>query len=203
MRVIKNKKGFTLAEVLVATTISGAALAMLMSSFVFILKSHKTDQGKLSINRDIRSFTNELSDNGTEASLFTIYKSFTDRSASGDGASGDFLVLEIRDDTDSSLVKKLVGYYRATSNVSTPGPVQTFELNFSPSSAGPAIDLLPATTSLGTHTEVAELSQGLSDGRLFYNFRSRSIIIRGQLIHDNGILTDVTNTYNFTITPRG
>lgn len=199
----RSKAGFTLVEVLIATTLSGAVIAMVMSSFIFILRSNQTDLGKLSINRDIRHFTNEMNDNGSYANLFTIYKSFTDRTPVSDGLSGDFLVFEYRDENDSSLIKRIVGYYRSVADAAETGPVKTFEQFYTTPSSSSLFDLLPPTTSSGTHEEVAELSKGLSNGQLFYNFRKRSVVIRGQLIYDHGNTKEVSNTYNYTVTPRG
>ncbi|MCH6256022.1 type II secretion system GspH family protein [Puniceicoccaceae bacterium K14] len=198
-----NRSGFSLAELLVATSLAGAAMAMVMGSFIFILRFSKTDEGKLQINRDIRSFTNELSNNASFANTFSIYKSFTDRTLVSDTQSGDFLLLEFRDKNDSSLVSRIVGYYRVTDGSDDPGPVQTFTLDYSTPSDQSALTLIPSTSSSGTHTVVAELSQGLADGSLFFNFRNSSIVIRGELIHDIDGTTQVSNTYNFTISPRG
>ena len=49
-----------------------------------------------------------------------------------------------------------------------------------------------------------ELSEGLSDGRLFHNFYGRSVMVNGEIIQDTGKGARVaSNTYNFTISPRG
>jgi len=49
---------------------------------------------------------------------------------------------------------------------------------------------------------VIELSRGLADERLFYNFWGRSVMVNGQIHHGNDAKR-VTETYNFTISPRG
>jgi hypothetical protein len=43
---------------------------------------------------------------------------------------------------------------------------------------------------------------GLSNGYSFYNYENKSIITRAKILHGN-LAKRVTNTYNFTITPRG
>lgn len=43
---------------------------------------------------------------------------------------------------------------------------------------------------------------GLSNGYNFYNYQNKSIITRTKILHGN-TAKRVTNTYNFTITPRG
>jgi hypothetical protein len=50
---------------------------------------------------------------------------------------------------------------------------------------------------------VIELSKGLSNGKLFYNYYDRSIMVRGEIIHRGTATRRATNTYNFTVTPRG
>jgi prepilin-type N-terminal cleavage/methylation domain-containing protein len=50
---------------------------------------------------------------------------------------------------------------------------------------------------------VVELAEGLADGNLFFNGRTgRSITINGEIFHGNRAQI-VSNTYNFTIFPRG
>ncbi|MCC5842292.1 MAG: prepilin-type N-terminal cleavage/methylation domain-containing protein [Opitutales bacterium] len=52
-------------------------------------------------------------------------------------------------------------------------------------------------------TIVVELARGLADQRLFFNSRiGRSITINGEIYHGNRA-REVSNTYNFTIHPRG
>ncbi len=196
------RQGFTLIEIMVTTTIFVVVMGTAMS---FLLNSSNTtayNEGKLLINRDIRAFTSELSDRATFANFFEIYTSFTDRSEQNAGRSGDFLVLVYTEPTDPSLYKRIIGYYRAASG-STEGPVQKFEIDYTTPASGNILDLLPATSTLGTHEEVIELSKGLSDGRLFYNFYDRSITVQGEILHEGSTLKRATNTYNFTISPRG
>ncbi len=66
--------------------------------------------------------------------------------------------------------------------------------------------LLPPATS--TWSSAAEFPitlnnvNGLSNGYCFYNYANKSIITRAKVLHGNRAKR-VTNTYNFTITPRG
>lgn len=43
---------------------------------------------------------------------------------------------------------------------------------------------------------------GLADGASFLNFQNRSVVVRTKILHGNRAKR-VTNTYNFTVTPRG
>jgi prepilin-type N-terminal cleavage/methylation domain-containing protein len=66
--------------------------------------------------------------------------------------------------------------------------------------------LLPPATV--TESKLAEFTillnnlSGLSNGYSFYNYQNKSIITRSKILHGN-LAKRVTNTYNFTITPRG
>lgn len=60
-----------------------------------------------------------------------------------------------------------------------------------------------ATDNRDNGTIVVELARGLADQRLFFNSRlGRSITINGEIYHGNRA-REVSNTYNFTIHPRG
>jgi len=65
--------------------------------------------------------------------------------------------------------------------------------------------LPPATTSYAQATEfpilINDLS-GLANNYTFYNYQNKSIITRCKILHGNQAKR-ITNTYNFTITPRG
>lgn len=197
-----KKKGFSLTEILVAMgafgLVMGGAMSLLMSSMNFA----GYNEGKLLVNRDIRKFTSELSDFATYSNFFVIYKSFSDRTVIDEGGSGDFLVLAYVDDTDPTLFTAVIGYYR-DATAGEEGPVKKFAYQL-PSVSLTLDQILPATNDNGsTHTEIIELSKGLSNGQLFYNFFNRSITIQGEILHQGSNLKRATNTYNFTVSPRG
>ena len=67
--------------------------------------------------------------------------------------------------------------------------------------------LLPPANSTWAQNSAARIVlndlRGLStDGAYFQNFQNRSVIVRTKILHGNRAKR-VTNTYNFTITPRG
>lgn len=225
-RRLQDCRGFTLTEVLMASTLGIILSVGAISLFIQGLNLYHYDTGKLLVNRDIRRFTNEMTDNATFANYFMIFRSFEDRTrteevedpATGDtidvtvedsvndGESGDFLVLVYQDPADTSKVSRIVGYFRAPDDPnddSSEGPVRRFDVTISPSSNADIWTLFPATSTANTHPEVIELSRGLSDGRLFYNFYDRSVMVKGQIFHSGSLGRQATNTYNFTISPRG
>lgn len=197
------KAGVTLIELLVGMAISTVVLGGSISIFLMGSNTAANGTGRLLINRDIRNFTNEMIENARYSDYFKTYTSYTDRTEQNDGGSGDFLVLVHRDINDSDKISRVIGYYRWTQEEGAEGPVLMFDNEYNPSSSSDLDTLLPAASSYGQHGEVIELSNGLSDGKLFYNFYDRSIVVRGEIIHDGKAGEQVTNTYNFTISPRG
>jgi prepilin-type N-terminal cleavage/methylation domain-containing protein len=219
-----SRRGLTLVELLIATTIAGVVTVGIFSVFLQALKIYDYDSKKLTVNRYIRDFTAELTENATFANYALIFPDFSTRAnvspvlnpdtgnieTAGinvpveDGQSGDMLVLVFVDPANDKKIKRIVGYYRAAPTRGAAGPVRRFEREFEPSSDSTAVALLPANSTIEDWPQVIELSEGLSDGRLFHNFYGRSVMVNGEIIQDSGGRTRVaSNTYNFTISPRG
>jgi prepilin-type N-terminal cleavage/methylation domain-containing protein len=225
----RRRRGMTLVEIIVAMAILGFAMIGTLGFFVQALNMYHYDGGKLLVNRDIRALTSEMTDNATYANYFLIFPGYTNLSRSvnvqidpedptqgfttaivdtsvNDGVSGDCLVLVYQDPNDNAKVARLVGYFRSPSNPLDPaseGPVRKFDIAISPSSTEPVWKLMPTIVDPGAYGEVIELSRGLADGKLFYNFYDRSVIVKGEIIHRGSLIRRATNTYNFTISPRG
>jgi len=202
-----GRRGYTLVELLIALGIFGFAMTGALALFLHGTNIFHYDTGKLRVNSDIRKFTSEMSDNATYANNFRIYPSFYDRSTiANDGVSGDFLVLVYRDPNAPEKTQRIIGYFRAPDDPNDPlstGPVRKFDIEFTPSTSSALEDLLPAPSTMNSHEEVIELSRGLSNGKLFYNFYDRSIMIKGEILHEGTVNRRATNTYNFTVSPRG
>ena len=197
-----RQQGYTLVEVMIAASISAILVGGALSMFIGGLNFASYNTGKLLVNNDIRGFTSELADNATYANDFTIYQSYEERTILNDGKSGDFLLLSFRDPNAPSKTVRLVGYYRSAAP-GKEGPVRKFDLAIDPPSEADTHSLLPEIDQRDAFPEVVELSLGLSDGRLFYNFSDRSVMVRGEILHQGSTTRRATNTYNFTISPRG
>lgn len=145
------------------------------------------------------------------------------------GNSGDFLVFGFQGEPDLSTsinapqpIMRLIGYYRAPEDPDDPtslGPVRFFDTDedFSfnddgdplnapfnpldpPSLEGLLADLYPES-GWNSNDMVVEMSEGLADNQLFYNFGKSTIMVNGKIIH--GVEAKrVTDTYNFTIATR-
>ena len=216
----RSRRAFTLPETLITTAICGILITATMAFLLRGLNIFQLDVGKNLVNRDIRAFTSELADNATYANYFQIYPSFSTRTVTTtvngssvttsasveDKQTGDMLVLVYKDPANVDLVNRIVGYYRAPgdpSNARSEGPVRKFDIRISPSSSAAIHTLLPAAGTYSTNEEVIEMSKGLANGRLFYNIRGKSVMVNGQIIHRGNLQKRATNTYNFTVSPRG
>ena len=207
----------TLVEIMIVLGITSLVLGGLFSFFIQSLNIYHFDSGKLLVNRDMRTFTAEMTDNATYANYFVIYPSFTARSLTVDGVtsnnkiypgqSGNMLVLVYLDPADDSKISRIVGYYRDPKESDGEAPVRKFERSFSPSSTENLWTLLPATTTAQTNPEVIELSRNIGSQSLFYNFYGRSVLVKCDIIHRTNTGANryerATNTYNFTVSPRG
>ncbi len=212
-RRANRRAGFTLTEVMMATVISALVSAGLLSFYLTSYKIGFVNQERNRINADMRSLTGQLLQDGRQANYFKIYKSVgeTDRDTASDrvmdGGSGDMLAFVYTVDGGSPMapdkVSRIVCYFRdATTAKDGLAPVRRYERSFEPATEDSLESLLPSGTSLALADEVLELSRGLANGHLFYNFWGRSVMVNGQIVHGNDAKR-VTETYNFTISPRG
>ncbi len=214
----------TLPELLITMTVMGLVMLGLTRFYMDSTLLMFTTGGKLRINANIRELTNEMTDNARDANHFTLYEDFYgtfrhppvgntyEDYRKHDGESGDLLVLIFYGtdpnpaDTTPAPIVRLVGYYRSideTAETTNTGPVRKFDMTVPASSQNLKVEqLIPSVSFEPIFQEVIELSRGLANGRLFYNFRDRSIMVNGQIYHGN-VAKRVTDTYNFTISPRG
>ncbi len=195
------RRGFTLAEIMVTLGVFSVLMTAVLAFFIHGLQIYRYDLGRQLVNRDMRSFTNELSDNAVEANYFRVYRSFDDRTLMGVEQSGDFALFVYTNPSNPEEVIRVVGYYRAASG-SDSGPVRRFTVDCTPTKTSNPITLAPETSTRNTWDEVLEMSRGLSDGRLFYNF-DRTVIVRGEITRRGSNLKNAVSTYNFTVAPRG
>ena len=135
-----RKRGLTLVELLISLTIFSIFMTGLFSLFFYGANQASDGTGKLLINRDIRKFTNEMTENARFSDYFEIYQSFTDRDQQHDGGSGDFLVLSHRDPANQDNISRVVGYYRYEAQDGTEGPVLMFDRTYNPSSTAHLIE---------------------------------------------------------------
>ena len=213
-----NKKGFSLIELLIALSISTMVIGGLLSFNIQLVKGGMFTEQKNQINRDIRKITTELSDVAKESNYFQIYPSFTlaDRDDPVDrlysNQSGDLVLFVFTSENTVGLgtfpVERIVGYFRESTTrgeLLDVGPVKKFDVSFSTPidiTSGTLLESLIPTESASGITEVIELSKGTAQGNMFYNLGNKSVMINGQLYHgEKGIRA--SDTYNFTVSPRG
>jgi prepilin-type N-terminal cleavage/methylation domain-containing protein len=229
MKIRSRKRGFTLVEIMVAMSVLVMIMAVLLRTFIQALNTYTYDTAKILINHDIRRFTAEMTENATYANYFRIFPSYnnlnrtvdtlvnpsdpdqgytnalTDTSVA-DGGTGDCLVLAYKDLNDDTKVSRIICYFRSPDS-SGVGPVRKFDLPITPSSSLPIWQLIPEINDPSIYPVVVELSRDIANQQLFYNFQDRAIIVNGQIVQRGGALNSIhfnaTNTYNFTVSPRG
>lgn len=209
-----SQQGFTLAEALISVAVTSMLSVGLLSFYAMNYKIGFVNQERNSINADLRSLTGQLMNDGRQSNYFVIYKSIevADRNDAGDrisdGGTGDLLVFVDASESDSgfggSEISRIVYYFRAiqSDDVDELAPVRRYEQSI-PSGSDSALEALLVDSSvLLDAPEIVELSRGLANGDLFYNFWGKSVMLNGQIYHGNEAKR-VTETYNFTVSPRG
>jgi type II secretory pathway component PulJ len=213
----RDYKGFTFVEIMFVLLIMGFVSIGLYQFAVDTSRALFTSTEKNEIADDIRQFTGEMEGVAKSANFAYVYTSFqandrndiTDRRR--DGQSGDcviFVFVEANSNPlNPDLITKIVGYFRRpdTSDAEGRGPVLKFEKKFSPGRSVATYtpeSLIADLAYSDDYPNVVELSKGLASGKLFYNYLDRSVMIKAEIIHGNAAKR-VTDTYNFTVSPRG
>ncbi len=222
-----SRRGFTLVELMIALAISGMVAAVFHQMTLSTGRSLFDSTNKLLISKDVRSFTNEISRSGRSARDFYLFDTSESMQTRQSGQSGDFLVLvwaepeSINEARANQLqrffITRIVGYSREAEGDEQIGPVIRYERSYPlPDASGaggidssqvslPALiaDMVDADDGATAVREVLQLSRGLANQRLFFfSSLGNSVIVNGEIYHGNDARR-VTNTYNFTITPRG
>ena len=237
----KRAGGFTLPELIVASTIMGVLMLMVIRFQYETVTAMTISEEKGEINHDMRYLTDLMSSDARQANFFVMYSNYTMAARNSASLqltpenSGDFLVLVSYGNSTSLAfnicpVDEIVGYYRApyqagqTDTMSSNAqlmPVRRFDLTVAnggipantylesvgvPTGGHTATleSLLPndAASTISGHTIVVQLAQGLADQHLFYNYWGKSIMVNGVIAHGNNN-QHATDTYNFTVSPRG
>lgn len=215
---------------MIAMAIMMSVLAM---SSGFLMESSKINfksTAKNNINRELRNTINRMAIEAKQSNYFLIYETAEDgeRYDRDDrrrpNESGDALLLVFKSGypdmealgmdplRDPRPITRIILYFRDPNTqidgVSV-GPVMRWEQDFTddpiiePDEIREVELLIPTLTTLRTQSaQVMAFSEGLVNGRLFYNFQNRTIMINGRIIHGNQAKW-VTDTYNFSISPRG
>jgi prepilin-type N-terminal cleavage/methylation domain-containing protein len=225
---LKMRAGFTLVEILITTVVVGFLMLGIGQLMLDVTKTSFITGEKLEINADIRQFTLEMAENARSSNGFLMYRSFNaaDRDSTADqlsdGMTGDFLLLLFMEPypnaDDPEHYTRVVGYFRYPDAQSKEGPVYRFEKRFyrpdlssiPPGFSGPWLNsedttpekIIADLNPSGAYPTVIQLSRGLANGQLFYNYLDRSVMIKGEIVHGNEAKR-ITDTYNYTVSPRG
>ena len=222
----RPRRGFTTVELMISLGVISLTMIGVVAFTYQALNVYAYDSGRLLVNHDIRKLTGDMLTDAVYSNYFRIYSDFATRDVyQTDGGTGDFLLLAYTDPATTngiSLVNELRGYYRDPDGTGV-GPVRRFIAPVSPSaiigtttntSATPnpiytLTDLINAyAPAANQHTNpiVIQFAEGLATGKLFYNFKDHSVMIRSQIDElgtKGGMIRRAVNTYNFTVSPRG
>ena len=136
----RRRRAFTLVEMLVATSVMAIVSVGMIRILIQVLNVYYYDTGKILVNKDIRKFTSEMTENATYANYFRIFPSYSNLSRTidtyvnasdpdqgfttaiadtsvNDGLSGDCLVLVYKDATDDRKIARLIAYFRRSESV--------------------------------------------------------------------------------------
>ena len=215
------KAGFTLVEILIATTILVVVVGMATQMLVSTGRASFITDERLDINADVRQLTNEIIADGQAADRFYIYASYDasvyapDENGNygaarlGDGKTGDLMLLVYEgsesSEEDGYPITRIVGIYRdSTQDNPTQAPVRRFAVeNVDSDDAYLAPEaLIPKIEDTANHSTIVELAEGLANGSLFYNYKDTSVMLNAKIVHGNAA-KEITDTYNLTIRPRG
>jgi hypothetical protein len=224
-KACRSKSAFTLVEVMIASSIAVMLGLLVFMMTVSVGRLNHTSMAKLQINKDVRKFSDDLTRDARSARDYRVFDSTTTLVSQGSGETGDVLVLvwadpEPLDEASAGEVRKY--YYRRfiifaripENEEENIGPVWRYERNFPAPGSGQtpseaAENRIAEITAeiLGdadaARRQVIQLSRGLATENLFFNSRlGRSITVNGEIYHGNAARR-VTNTYNFTVAPRG
>lgn len=211
---ISCKCGFTLTEVLISVAVTSFLVIGVLGFYITNYKIGYVNQERNLINADFRSLTGKLIADGRQSNYFMIYNSIAaaDHASASDritdGGAGNLLLFVTTTGGGSTFnadrITRIVYYFRATQTGDSDELVslQRYEQAVNTSAGTPLESLIVDASVLLSADELVEESRGLADGHLFYNFWGRSVMVNGQIYHGNNAKR-VTETYNFTVSPRG
>jgi len=203
---------------MVATAVMGLVGVCLAQFSLSTSKVLFDSTATIHMSSDVRMFTSRISRDGLTARSFYIYRTYGSNKSINDrvrdGRTGDMLVFvwitpgvsNGSPNYDEFYYSRVVGYGR-TAGDNGYGPVVRFERTFPQSETFLTSEIsvegvLDLALGGDPPRPVVELARGLASQNLFYNFRDSSIIINGEILQGNDARS-VTNTYNFSVTPRG
>jgi type II secretory pathway pseudopilin PulG len=199
----RANRGFTLVEMIIASSITIAVFGALVPYMVRALKLFYADQLQLNLNADARNFRNLVFSDALKANMFFLYSDFASRSTgsgasaadamlTGNGAAGDCLVL-ISSSPDASnhgfaKASNITVYYRDVTYAT--GPLHRVSVPI-PSSANVYVTANPLNvyqimntyvpvSGLATNPTIIQVTNGLVPGTgtaqcLFYGYRNSNV----------------------------
>lgn len=223
-----RRRGFTLIELMMSASLG---LVVIFGASGFVMHTGRlvfVTGEKLRINDDVRDLTNQMTDVARDANHFLIFPDFAaDKNRPQyTGETGDMLVLVFQEENYPNSpgavrrITRVVGYYRDRDE-NNRGPVRRFDSRqiwptgiphptgseatpptVQPLTIQQILNHADLTTKASEFPVVIQLARGLANQSLFYNHLGRAVVVNAQIMRGS-IVKEVTDTYNFTISPRG
>ena len=207
-----SRTGFTLVEVMIASTIAAMVLAGTMALLITALRYYSLGRDKVQMSYDIRMFTLELMKASRNAADFRIYDNFASRTQQAANGGGDMVAFLYTNPSNEAQVVRVVTFYRdlgAANNASTKDQTLrkydtgwrtagTFGDSWLPSSATRTTnDVVVQTTADSTSTQT-RLFQGIAFG----GGAANAIGVSGRIVYDNKALRRLQNNFDIIIACR-
>jgi prepilin-type N-terminal cleavage/methylation domain-containing protein len=206
----KSPRGFTLVEIMIATTLAGLLGAVALTFYVQSLKTSYVSEQELKLITSMRTLSSELIENGSRSHELVLYNSTQSTDITLDGRK-----LVVNDDTETTdddvcptgnfavfvfyelpkpasqenyRISKLIGYYFDEDDGSLVRA--TIDLGSSPST-DPVEEIIEDNWSSADRRTIARrieplaLSDGYGDStlpQLFYRRANQSLAVCGQLL---------------------
>ena len=192
-RLRRRAAGFTLIEIMVASSLVSVAMGMTLGTFLFCLRAMYRDNVRLETNASLRYFTAQMANETLESSEFYIFPDYAaldgsvdlnaDTSAlstdayGADIAHGDCVVLVTRTDVSSdALVRKFRIYFRVatTSGRANEAPIRYYE---SPDwgTAGTSSTLTTLLNAVNLRSNPAYAASGATNRQITARAKGRRI----------------------------
>ena len=145
-RLHPQRKGFTLVEVMIATTIGVVGLSVAAGFIITASRLVYDSSKRMELNSKVRIFTDRFAKETIDANAFYVLQDFGALDGYADligensesaainkpvpsNESGDCVLLEYRDDpTDRSAITRLRVYYRDTQDIDAGAPIRIIDV---------------------------------------------------------------------------
>ena len=207
-----SRTGFTLVEVMIASTIAVMALAGTMALLITALRYYSLGRDKVQMSYDIRMFTLELMKASRNAADFRIYDNFASRTQQAADGVGDMVAFLYTNPNNEAQVVRVVTFYRDLGAANNPDTkdqtLRKYDTGFQTAGTFGASWLPPANTRttndvvVQTTADSTSTQTRLFQGIAFGGGAANAIGVSGRIVYDNKALRRLQNNFDIIIACR-